>query len=83
MQLSGGDRHLPGSGHKLERITEATEIQPLLFYFADPIVGAEGQPLRSYYEMHTGAVLVKASKDSAGKIKLLAWNAKEGGPRAL
>ncbi len=47
-------------------------------YFADPIVGAEGQPLRSYYEMHTGAVLVKASKDSAGKLKLLAWNAKEG-----
>jgi hypothetical protein len=33
--------------------------------------------------MHTGAVLVKASKDNAGKLKLLAWNAKEGGPRAL
>jgi mono/diheme cytochrome c family protein len=49
-------------------------------FFADPIVGAEGDPLRTYYEKHSGAVLVKASKDSAGKLKLLAWNAKEGDP---
>ncbi len=47
-------------------------------YFADPIVGAADVPLRSYYEKHTGATLVRASKDSAGKLKLLAWNAKEG-----
>ncbi len=46
--------------------------------FADPIVGAEGAPLRAYYEKHTGATLVKAAKDSAGKLKLLAWNATEG-----
>ncbi len=49
-------------------------------YFADPIVGAEGQPLKSYYDGHSGAVMVKASKDSAGKLKLLAWNAQEGTP---
>lgn len=49
-------------------------------YFADPIVGAEGDPLRSYYAKHEGAVLVKASKDAAGKLKLFAWNAKEGDP---
>ncbi len=49
-------------------------------YFADPIVGAEGRPLQSYYEKHTGAVLVKASKDSAGKLKLLVWTAQEGNP---
>ena len=49
-------------------------------YFADPIVGAEGEPLQVYYAKHTGAVLVKASKDSAGKLKLLAWNAQEGDP---
>jgi hypothetical protein len=46
--------------------------------YADPVVGAEGDPLRSYYANHTGATLVKASKDSAGKLKLLPWNAQEG-----
>lgn len=45
---------------------------------ADPVVGAEGNPLRSYYDSHTGATLVKASKDEAGKLKLLAWNSAEG-----
>ncbi len=48
--------------------------------FADPVVGTEGEPLRSYYEDHVGAILVKASKDKEGKLKLLAWNAKEGEP---
>ena len=47
---------------------------------ADPVVGAEGDPLRSYYDKHTGATLVRATKDSTGKLKLLAWNAKEGDP---
>ncbi len=46
--------------------------------FADPVVGAEGDPLFRFYGKHTGATLVKASKDSAGKLKLLAWNAAEG-----
>ncbi len=49
-------------------------------YFADPLVGAEGDPLSAFYGKHTGATLVRASKDSAGKLKLLAWNAKEGDP---
>ncbi len=48
--------------------------------FADPVVGAEREPLRSYYEDHVGAILVKASKNSSGTPKLLAWNAKEGNP---
>jgi mono/diheme cytochrome c family protein len=47
-------------------------------YFADPVVGAEGEPLLAYYGTHSGATLVKASKDSAGKLRLLPWNAKEG-----
>jgi hypothetical protein len=47
-------------------------------YFADPVVGAEGDPLRAFYGHHTGATLVKTKKDSAGKTKLLPWNAKEG-----
>jgi mono/diheme cytochrome c family protein len=47
-------------------------------YFADPVVGAEGDPLFAFYGNHTGATLVKAAKDSAGKLKLLAWNAAEG-----
>jgi mono/diheme cytochrome c family protein len=46
--------------------------------YADPIVGADGDPLRSYYAKHTGVALVKASKDAAGKLKLLPWNAQEG-----
>jgi mono/diheme cytochrome c family protein len=49
-------------------------------YFADPVVGAAGDPLRSYYDNHTGATMVKATKDSAGNLKLLAWNADEGNP---
>jgi mono/diheme cytochrome c family protein len=47
-------------------------------YFADPVVGAEGQPLKAYYAEHVGATLVRATKDSEGKLKLLPWNAKEG-----
>jgi hypothetical protein len=47
---------------------------------ADPVVGAKGDPLESYYTDHTGATMVRATKDNAGKLKLLAWNAKEGDP---
>ena len=47
---------------------------------ADPVVGAEGDPLKSYYASHTGAMMVRASKDAAGKLKLAAWNATEGDP---
>lgn len=47
-------------------------------YFADPVVGAEGEPLLAYYGTHSGATLVKVSKDGAGKLRLLPWNAKGG-----
>ncbi|HUI66926.1 MAG TPA: hypothetical protein VL087_01790 [Nitrospirota bacterium] len=47
-------------------------------YYADPVVGVDGDPLFAYYGKHTGATLVRATKDSAGKLKLLPWNAKEG-----
>jgi hypothetical protein len=47
-------------------------------YYADPIIGAEGDPLYAYYGKHVGATLVRATKDSAGNLKLLPWNAKEG-----
>ncbi len=47
-------------------------------YYADPVVAADGEPLSAYYGKHIGATLVKATKDSAGKLKLLPWNAKEG-----
>jgi hypothetical protein len=47
-------------------------------YFADPLVPVEGDPLRAYYEKHTGATLVRASKDESGKLSLLPWNAAKG-----
>ncbi len=49
-------------------------------YFADPVVDAAGDPLETFYSNHTGATMVKATKDSEGKLKLLAWNATEGDP---
>ena len=50
-------------------------------YYADPKVGAAGNPLVSFYKDHgAGATLVRAMKNSAGQLELLAWNAKEGGP---
>jgi mono/diheme cytochrome c family protein len=47
-------------------------------HFADPLVTVEGDPLRAYYEKHTGATLVRASKDESGKLTLLPWNSSEG-----
>ncbi len=47
-------------------------------YFADPVVGAEGDPLISYYARHTGATLAKAAKDGKGNLRLLSWNSGEG-----
>lgn len=47
-------------------------------YFADPVVGAEGDPLISYYARHTGATIVKAAKDGKGNLRLLPWNSGEG-----
>ncbi len=47
-------------------------------YYADPVVGAEGDPLYTFYGKHVGATLVRATKDSADNLKLLPWNATEG-----
>ena len=47
-------------------------------YYADPVIGADGDPLRAYYEGHESATLVKASKDAAGKLQLAPWNAPSG-----
>jgi mono/diheme cytochrome c family protein len=49
-------------------------------YFADPVVGAEGDPLYTYTADHKGVTLVKAEKDSEGKLHLLPWNADKGDP---
>lgn len=49
-------------------------------YFADPLVGADGDPLRAYYEKHSGAVLLRASKDSGGKPAFLPWDSEAGNP---
>jgi hypothetical protein len=48
--------------------------------FADPVVGAENDPLVTFYSEHTGATLVRASKGPAGRLELAAWNASEGDP---
>ena len=55
-----------------------SDVKKFKSYFADPVVGAEGDPLKAFYEKHTGATMVKATKDSAGKLRLLPWNAGEG-----
>jgi mono/diheme cytochrome c family protein len=49
-------------------------------WFADPLVGSEGDPLRAYSEKHVGATMVRASKDRDGKLVLAAWNAPKGDP---
>ncbi len=38
-------------------------------FFADPIVGAEGGPLNSYYADHTSTVLLRSAKDKDGNNK--------------
>jgi hypothetical protein len=50
-------------------------------YYADPVVNAKGNPLVAYYKNHVGgAALVRALKNSKGKLELLPWNAKKGSP---
>jgi mono/diheme cytochrome c family protein len=60
------------------RAVAGGDVKKFREYFADPVVGAEGGPLLSYYSKHTGATLVKAAKDEEGKLKLLPWNASAG-----
>jgi hypothetical protein len=49
-------------------------------FYADPVVGAEGEPLAAYYGKHAAATLVRAGKDAAGALQLLPWNAPQGDP---
>jgi hypothetical protein len=56
------------------------DIKRFARFYADPIVGAEGNPLYSYYAGHKGALLAKASHGGDEKLRLLGWNAPEGDP---
>ena len=47
-------------------------------FFADPIVGAQGEPLYDYYANHRRTPLARAVKGEDGKLKLLPWNADKG-----
>jgi hypothetical protein len=47
-------------------------------FFADPIVGAPGDPLYNYYAGHKGAVLLKRVKGKDGKAVVMPWNAASG-----
>ncbi len=47
-------------------------------YFSDPTVGAEGDPLYTYYAGHNGTPLVRTMKEKDGEMALLPWNADKG-----
>ncbi len=47
-------------------------------YFADPVVGAGGNPLLAYYADHKSMVMARSTKSSDGKIDILPWNDKKG-----
>jgi mono/diheme cytochrome c family protein len=47
-------------------------------YFADPVVGAQGDPLLSYYGNHNDTVLLRITKDNKGNLTPLLWNAAQG-----
>ncbi|MHB8909901.1 MAG: hypothetical protein ACYDAA_13590 [Syntrophales bacterium] len=49
-------------------------------FYADPIVGAEGNPLYAYYAGHKGAILAKAARGENDALRLLPWNAPGGDP---
>jgi hypothetical protein len=62
------------------KIVAGGNVKRFKYYFADPRVGVKGNPLVSYYKNHIGATIVRALKNSKGKLELLPWNAKKGGP---
>ncbi|MDQ5988196.1 MAG: hypothetical protein CSYNP_03952 [Syntrophus sp. SKADARSKE-3] len=47
-------------------------------FYADPVVGAEGNPLFNYYAGHKGAVLLRMVKGKDGRNTVLPWNAGKG-----
>jgi mono/diheme cytochrome c family protein len=47
-------------------------------FFADPIVGAEGDPLYAYYVHHKGTVLLRTMKEKDAGTTLSPWNADSG-----
>jgi mono/diheme cytochrome c family protein len=47
-------------------------------YFADPLVGVEGDPLFSFYGNHQGSILLRVTKDEKGNPVPHAWNAEQG-----
>jgi mono/diheme cytochrome c family protein len=47
-------------------------------FFADPIVGAQGEPLYNYYADHKGAPLMRIAKEKDGSLLLLPWNGDKG-----
>jgi len=49
-------------------------------FLADPVVGANGNPLHSYYTNHRSAILAKSMKAEDGKIKISKWNENKGDP---
>ena len=47
-------------------------------FFADPVVGAEGDPLYAYYAYHKGTVLLRILKEKDGRATLSPWNTSSG-----
>ena len=49
-------------------------------FFADPTVGAAGEPLHAYYADHRGATLLRTGTGKGGGAIRLPWNGQEGEP---
>jgi len=47
-------------------------------FFADPVVGAAGDPLYNYYADHKGAALLRTVKEVDGQTGILPWNGDKG-----
>lgn len=47
-------------------------------FFADPVVGAPGDPLYNYYASHKDVVALKKANGKDGKPMVLPWNAGKG-----
>ncbi|MBI5583655.1 MAG: hypothetical protein HY892_07505 [Deltaproteobacteria bacterium] len=60
------------------RVVAGGEDKKFKNFFADPIVGAQGEPLYTFYTDRKPTSLVRVMKDKNGTAKTLPWNAKEG-----